>query len=227
MTRQQDKDIRDATPSQVLRWAAAEVPAGRLVLSTAFGAGGILLIHLLHTNGLRVPVIFIDTLHHFPETLALAERVRERYDLDLRTVRPVAELETFQRRHGNRLWERDVKRFHEVTKLEPMERALAGFDGWITARRRDQSESRAHLPVLEHSNVEKGWRVKINPLAGWSRTQVWDFVRAHHLPYNPLHDQGYPSIGDWPLTTPVVPGEAERAGRWRGSERTECGLHGL
>jgi len=226
-----------APAAELLRWAAAEVPDGRLVVSTAFGPGGIVLLHLVREEGLRLPVIFIDTLHHFPETLELAERVRERYDLELRIERPAPDRAAFERTHGPRLWERDIEHFHQVTKVEPMDRALEGVEGWITARRRDQSPSRASLPVLEpwiggtaHSrgNSDPPPRaLKINPLAGWSHARVWAFIRTHALPYNPLHDRGYASIGDEPLTSPVAPGEAERAGRWRGSARTECGLHRL
>jgi phosphoadenosine phosphosulfate reductase len=222
--------VRDAThlnrrlegtdPAEILRWAASEVPSDRLVVSTAFGVSGIVLLHLMHEEGLRSPVIFIDTLHHFPETLALADRVRARYDLDLRVEAPAPDLEAFEAAHGARLWEHDLERFHRVTKVEPMERAIVGVEGWITARRRDQSESRARLPIVERTS-----RLKINPLASWSHDRVWAFVRSHDLPYNPLHDRGYTSIGDWPLTTRVAPGEPERAGRWRGSSRTECGLH--
>ena len=103
-----------------------------------------------------------------------------------------------------------------------MKRALVGVDGWITGRRRDQSPTRASLPPLELAT-----QVKINPLAYWSLEDVWDFIRVHKVPYHPLHDLGYASIGDAPLTTPVKPGEHERAGRWRGSVRLECGLHGI
>lgn len=214
--------LEGASAVQVLRWAVEHVPPGRLILSTAFGPGGIVVMDLLHREGIRLPVVFIDTLHHFPETLELAERVRRRYDLELRIQRPAPDVATFERVHGSRLWERDVERFHRVTKVEPMERALTGVDGWITARRRDQSRERAALPVLQ-----RGERLKLNPIAGWGRERVWAWIREHDLPYNPLHDRGYGSIGDHPLTTPVRPGEDARAGRWRGSSRTECGLHQL
>jgi phosphoadenosine phosphosulfate reductase len=220
-------DPERAPAAELLRWAAAEFPDGGLVVSTAFGPGGIILLHLLHEEGLRLPVIFIDTLHHFPETLALAERVRERYDLDLRVERPAPDRTAFERTHGPTLWERDVERFHRVTKVEPMDRALAGVEGWITARRRDQSPGRSRLPVLEPWGGGPAHRLKINPLAGWSHDRVWASIRTRGLPHNPLHDRGFTSIGDEPLTTPVAPGEAERAGRWRGSARTECGLHRL
>lgn len=212
--------LESSDPRAILRWAAGAMAPERLVLSTSFGVGGIVLIHMLEEEDLRLPVIFVDTLHHFPETLMVAERVRARYGLDLRIVRPARNLEAFHARHGPRLWEHDVERFHKVTKVEPMHRALEGVHGWISARRRDQSESRAGLRVLEAQT-----HLKINPLVRWSARRVWDFVRKHDLPYNPLHDQGYPSIGDRPLTTPVAAGEGERAGRWRGTARSECGLH--
>lgn len=212
-----------AGPGEILRWAADALPGGKLVLSTSFGVGGIVLIHHLAETGLRLPVYFVDTLHHFPETLELAERVRKRYDVDLRILRPAPDLESFEAAHGPRLWEGNVNRFHRITKVEPMARALAGVEGWITGRRRDQSATRAGIPVLE----ETEHRLKINPLAHWTLEEVWAFVRVHELPYNPLHDQGYPSVGDAPLTTPIAPGEDERAGRWRGSGRLECGLHSL
>jgi phosphoadenosine phosphosulfate reductase len=101
-----------------------------------------------------------------------------------------------------------------------MERALVGADGWITGRRRDQASSRADLPA-----VEVGDRIKVNPLVAWTRKDVWKFIHEHNVPYNALHDRGYTSIGDEPLTTPTLEGEHERAGRWRGQDRLECGLH--
>lgn len=226
MTNTPDPAVRRALEAasalEVLRWAVEHVPPGRLILSTAFGIGGIVLIDLLHREEIRLPVVFIDTLHHFPETLELADRVRRRYDLELRIQRPAPSPAAFEQVHGPRLWERDVERFHRVTKVEPMNRALKGVEGWITARRRDQSRERAGLAVLE-----PGERLKINPIARWRRERVWAWIREHDLPYNPLHDRGYASIGDRPLTTRVRPGEEERAGRWRGSSRTECGLHRL
>jgi phosphoadenosine phosphosulfate reductase len=217
-----NRELEEREPLEILVWAAAHVPLQRLILSTAFGMGGVVLIHLLREAGVRIPVVFVDTLHHFPETLHLAQEVRDHYALDLRVQRPAPDRQAFEAIHGERLWERDVERFHRLTKVEPMARALSDVAGWITARRRDQSRDRAGLPV-----VEGGRRLKINPLARWPARRVQTFVRQHGLPYNPLHDRGYASVGDQPLTTPVGPGEAERAGRWRGSDRTECGLHFL
>jgi len=207
-------------PADVIRWAAGAGPEGRVAMSSTFGVGGMILLHILHEEQIRLPILFVDTLYHFPETLEHAARVAERYRLDLRILTPAPSRLAFEEMHGERLWEVDEARFHHLTKVEPMQRALEGFDVWVTGRRRDQSPTRAALPVLERTSL-----LKVNPLAGWSLEQVWDFIRKHDVPYHPLHDQGYASIGDEPLTTPVQPGEHERAGRWRGSERLECGLH--
>ena len=211
-----------AHPAEILRWAEETFAEGRLVLSSTFGVGGMMLIHLLADEGIKLPVVFIDTLYHFPETLEHAERVRDRYGLELRTYRAAPSRREFEATYGPRLWERDEEKFHNLTKVEPMREALSDVGGWITGRRRDQSATRAEMP-----HVEVATQVKINPLAHWSLEDVWDFIRVHGVPYHPLHDLGYASIGDAPLTTPIKPGEHERAGRWRGSVRVECGLHGI
>lgn len=218
----EDLDFDDADPSSVIEWAVERVGKDRLIVSTSFQPTGMVNIHLLSKIAPEVPVVFVDTLYHFDETLAFADRVADQYGLDLRIYRPAESREEFERVHGERLWETDLDKFHYLTKVEPMERALEGVGGWITGRRRDQSESRADMPV-----VEIGERIKVNPLATWTRKDVWSYIVKHDVPYNPLHDKGYTSVGDAPLTTPVLEGEDERAGRWRGQGRMECGLHTL
>lgn len=203
-----------------LRRTAAFFEPGRFAVVSAFGPGTLVILHALHEVGVRLPVIFIDTLHHFPETLAHVERVHERYDLDLHIHRPCPDRGEFERRYGPRLWERDLDRYQQVAKVAPFQEATRGLQGWITGRRRGQGESRAALP-----HVSGGEQVVINPLAEWDRAAVWRFVFEHAIPYNPLHDRGYTSIGDQPLTIPTAPGEGERDGRWPGSGRTECGIH--
>lgn len=224
----------------VLRWAVGAVAPGRLALVSAFGPGSLVVVHHAARMGLDLPVIFVDTLHHFPETLEHVERVRERYRLDLRVVRPAPDRAAFEAIHGPRLWERDLERYQQVARVEPFRRAAAHLDGWITGRRRDQGGERSTLPLVEvlpPSDSETAApsaappgigvrRFRINPLAAWTRAQVWSFILEHRIPYNPLHDRGYPSVGDEPLTTPAAPDEEERAGRWRGTSRTECGIHG-
>jgi phosphoadenosine phosphosulfate reductase len=125
--------------------------------------------------------------------------------------------------HGPRLWERDPDACCALRKVEPLQRALAGFNAWITAIRRDQSPDRGDAPEIEW-NAAHGIN-KINPLVAWTSGDVWAYVREHDVPYNPLHDASYPSIGCWPCTSPVTPGEDSRAGRWRGMAKTECGIH--
>jgi phosphoadenosine phosphosulfate reductase len=209
-----------ASPETVLRAAAGAFAPGRLALVSAFGPASLVLIDLLAGIAPRVPVVFIDTLYHFPETLELVERARARYDLDLRVYRHVDTREQFEARYGPRLWERNVLLYQHLTKVEPFRRAAAGLHAWITGRRREQAPTRADLPVFE-----PGAKTRVNPLAGWTSREVWRFIHERQIPYNPLHDQGYGSIGDAPLTTPVAPGEPERAGRWRGLGVVECGIH--
>lgn len=214
--------LEGAHPSEALRWAVETVTPGRLIVVSSFGSTGMVNLHLLSEIAPEVPVVFVDTLYHFPETLEHAERVKEHYGLEVRVCRPAESRAAFEKEHGEELWERDLDLFHQLTRVEPMKRALQDVDGWITGRRRDQSDSRSAL-----AHVEIGGRIKINPVASWSADQVWSFLRANGVPYNPLHDMGYLSLGDQPLTTPVSEEEHERAGRWRGSERLECGIHGL
>ena len=175
-----------------------------LALVSAFGPGSMVLIHKLWQAGVRLPVIFIDTLHHFPETLELVERARARYDLDVRVFRAAESRAAFEACHGARLWERDLERYQHLSKVEPFRRAIAPLDAYITGRRRDQAATRAQLDV-----VEFGKPIRINPLARSTREQVWAFIRAHEVP----------------LTTPIGSDEPERAGRWRGLGRVECGIH--
>lgn len=210
----------DAPAEHVVRSAVQRFSPGRVALSSAFGPGSLVLIDILARCGIRIPVLFIDTLYHFPETLEHVRAIRERYDLDLRVYRPAQSRDAFEARYGLRLWERDLDLYHIVSKVEPFRLATANLDAWFTGRRREQAETRATLPV-----VEDGARIRINPLATWTRAQVWRYLLEHEVPYNPLYDWGYASIGDEPLTTPVGPGEHERAGRWRGLQRTECGIH--
>jgi phosphoadenosine phosphosulfate reductase len=214
-----DRRIRDDA-AVVLQRALDTFPHQRIAVVSAFGPGSIVLLHLLERAGVSLPVIFIDTLYHFPETLELAERVRRRFALDLRVFRAAASREEFERLHGPALWETDLERYHELTKVAPFRAAMCGFDACISGRRRDQSAARAALAARE-----EGTPTRINPLAHWRRSDVWAYIHAYALPYNPLHDRGYGSIGDAPLTTPVQDGEPERAGRWRGSDRQECGIH--
>ncbi|MEM8504678.1 MAG: phosphoadenosine phosphosulfate reductase [Cyanobacteria bacterium P01_D01_bin.1] len=219
-----NRSFAKATPQEILAWCVAHIPQG-LVQTTSFSF--LAISHMLYEELEHpVPVVFLDTLHLFDETLITAHEAQAHYQLDLHTYTAVGanSQESFAARYGEKLWERDIDRFYELTKVEPLQRALNDLDAvaWITGRRRDQSETRQDLPIFERDAVG---RLKINPLASWTRKDLWTYVFKHDVLYNPLHDQGYTSIGDQPLTTRTTVGEDERAGRWRGTEKTECGIH--
>ncbi|MEO0540243.1 MAG: phosphoadenosine phosphosulfate reductase [Cyanobacteria bacterium P01_A01_bin.105] len=220
-----NQQFESATPQQILAWCLQNIPHG-LVQMTSFSM--LAVTHMIYAElKARVPVVFIDTLHLFPETLETVRRATATYDLDLHTFSAagVNSRAAFAARHGDTLWETDVARFHHLTKVEPLQQALDELQvkTWITGRRRDQSANRHDLPIFER---DAEGRLKVNPLANWTRKDIWGYTFTHSVIYNPLHDQGYTSIGDQPLTTKVQTGEDERAGRWRGSEKTECGIHG-
>lgn len=213
-----------ATPQEILSWCTTHIPRG-LVQTTSFSF--LAISHMLYKElNHPVPIIFLDTLHLFPETLDTARKAQAHYQLDLHTYTAIGahSRASFAARYGENLWDTDIDRFYELTKVEPLQRALSdlGAIAWITGRRRDQSEARKDLPIFERD--DQG-RLKINPLASWTHKDLWTYVFEHDVLYNPLHDQGYTSIGDQPLTTRTVVGEDERAGRWRGTEKTECGIH--
>ncbi|WP_235611896.1 phosphoadenosine phosphosulfate reductase [Gloeocapsopsis dulcis] len=217
----------DVHPIHILAWCLENLRPG-LIQSSAFNVNGMAIMHMLYQIAPNppMPVLFLDTLHHFPETLALVREAQKLYELDLHVYRvPDADSrESFAARYGESLWKTDFEQYHYLTKVEPLQRGLheLGATAWITGRRRDQSATRSHTPIFER---DKHGRLKINPLASWTRQDVWKYIMRHNVLYNPLHDRGYPSIGDEPTTTPVGAGEDERAGRWRGMGRTECGIH--
>ncbi|KAF9373385.1 hypothetical protein BGX21_004440 [Mortierella sp. AD011] len=174
-----------------------------------------------------VPLVFIDTLYHFQETLDLAQRVQDHYDIPLKVYKPqnCETTEDFERQYGQQLWESDEVSYDYLVKVEPGRRSYQelGAQAVISGRRRSQKGDRAHLDILE---VEAGTGLlKLNPLATWSFQQVWTYLRAYQVPFNALLDQGYRSIGDWHSTKPATNPDDERSGRWEGKQKSECGLH--
>ena len=208
--------LRDSDPEATLRWAVEAFP-GRLALTVSFGGGGVVLAHLISRIDRTVPVIFLDTGFHFPETYAFKQRFAEQYGLNVVELKPLT--------NPGPLYATDPDRCCAIRKVEPLARAIAGFDGWISAVRQDQSVTRSATAVVEYHELDGRPIVKVFPLAHWSREDVWRYIREHEVPYHPLLDQGYTSIGCWPCTRPTTPGEPERAGRWSGTGKTECGLH--
>jgi phosphoadenosine phosphosulfate reductase len=207
---------------EVLAWAVERF-APRIVMTSSFGAEGVVVIDLLSRLGLSVPVVYLDTGYHFEQTEELKEELEARYDLNVVTVGAAMSVEEQDQAHGPNLYERDADACCRMRKVEPLRRALAGQDAWIAALRRDQSPTRALIRVVEWNG--KHGLVKFNPLARWTRADVWNYTVRHALPYNRLYDEGYASIGCWPCTRPVVRGEHERSGRWDGRQKLECGIH--
>jgi phosphoadenylyl-sulfate reductase (thioredoxin) len=214
--------LEGATPEEVLAWAAGRF-APRLAFATAFGPEGIVLLDLIARHRLPIDVFTLDTGLFFPETYALWSRLEERLGLRVRAVRPAASLLDQAARHGEKLWEREPDLCCAIRKVDPLAAALGPHQAWISAIRGDQTKDRAGAAVVEHD--ARHGLVKVNPLLGWTSGDVWAYLRHHDLPTNPLHEQGYPSIGCWPCTSAVRPGEDPRSGRWRGRAKTECGLH--
>jgi phosphoadenosine phosphosulfate reductase len=161
-----------------------------------------------------IEVVFLDTQYHFPETLATVETVRRKYDPRLRVLRPDRPLDD--------LWRTDTDACCAVRKVAQLDEALAGKRAWLSGLRRADSADRVDTPILDR---DRRGLVKVNPLATWSDADIDGYIADHDVPVNPLLGQGYPSVGCWPCTRAVAPGEDRRAGRWSGSDKTECGLH--
>jgi phosphoadenosine phosphosulfate reductase len=214
--------LEGARPQAILRWAV-ETFHPRLTMATAFGAEGCCIIHMLAEIEPNVRIFNLDTGYQFPETLALRERIKERYGIAVELIRPELTVAEYEAEHGGPLYGLRPDQCCHDRKVLPLRRAVAGYEAWISAIRRDQTSHRAAAGVVQWD--AKFALVKVNPLLGWTKSDVWRFILDHDIPYNPLHDQGFPSIGCWPCTAPVGDGADERAGRWVGTAKKECGLH--
>jgi phosphoadenosine phosphosulfate reductase len=191
---------------------------------TSFQPTGIVILHMLSEIAPETETITLDTGLLFPETYALTEQLEQLLRLRLTRVQPTINITEQAAQFGSSLWERDADRCCGLRKTAPLERALTPYAAWITGLRRDQSEGRANTPIVSWDS--KHQKVKIAPLATWTETMVWTYLHAYDLPFNTLHEQGYPSIGCYPCTRPVTADSSDkRAGRWQGSQKTECGIH--
>jgi phosphoadenylyl-sulfate reductase (thioredoxin) len=215
--------IAETWPAEdVLAWASEQF-APRLTLATGFGAEGCVLIDLVARHRLPVDLFTLDTGLLFPETYELWRTLEARYGVTIHNVHGAQTVAEQAVAHGEALWQREPAHCCELRKVTPLEGHLRGFDAWITAIRRDQTGARADARAIEWDG--RFGLVKVNPLVRWTKAQVWAHLQAHDVPYNPLHDRGYPSIGCTPCTSAVRAGEDDRAGRWRGTTKSECGLH--
>jgi phosphoadenosine phosphosulfate reductase len=211
-----------AEPQDILRWTAERF-APRFTMATAFGPEGMVLIHMLAEIAPATPIFNLDTGYQFQETLDLREEVKRRYGIEVELKRPTTTIEQYEQIHGGPLYRTNPDQCCADRKVKVLHQAVLGMHAWASAIRRDQSADRAKAPIVGWD--KKFGLVKVSPLANWTKKDVWGLITKHDIPYNPLHDQGYSSIGCWPCTRAVLLGEDERAGRWSGFAKTECGLH--
>ncbi|WP_448539556.1 phosphoadenylyl-sulfate reductase [Roseiflexus sp.] len=217
-----NEHFQNQPPEALLTWATQTFHP-RLALTCSFsGPSGMVLLDMVVRSGLDMTVIFLDTDLLFPETYELAALAEQRYGIPIQRRRPALSLEEQERQEGPHLYARDPDRCCHLRKVTPLTETLRDYDAWISGIRRDQSNTRATVHLLEWNTRHN--LVKINPLAFWSDRQVWTYIHTHRVPYNPLLDQGYPSIGCTPCTRPASASNP-RAGRWVGFAKTECGLH--
>jgi phosphoadenosine phosphosulfate reductase len=206
----------------VLRWAY-ELYGSDMCLTCSWQRQSSVLVHMVSELGLDIPVVELDTELFFKETYDTRDRLVERYGL--RLERPeVISVAAQAVQEGHNLWERDPDRCCHIRKVEPLERALEPYKAWVTGIRREQGLTRATAQKVEWSERYGVW--KIQPIVDWDSKRVQAYIYVNEIPYNPLHDAGYPSIGCIPCTRPVLEGEDERAGRWQGADKIECGIHG-
>ncbi len=221
---QKSAEFETASPKEILRWAVDRF-APRFTMATAFGPEGMTIIHMLAEIAPETPIFNLDTGYQFQETLELRERIKQRYGLQVELKKPELSVEAYERLHGGPLYKTDPNRCCADRKLNLLHSAAAGMHAWASGIRRDQSPDRGRAAIVAWDKKFK--IVKVSPLATCTKQDVWKMIIDHDIPYNPLHDQGYPSVGCRPCTRSVLFGEDERAGRWSGTAKTECGLHTL
>jgi len=214
--------VEQWSPEDLLRWAFVTF-GGYVEIASGFGPEGIALIDIAARVQPEFRVFTLDTDFLFPETYDLMQRIEKRYRIRVETLKSAVTPDEQERLHGPALWGRDPDACCNLRKVEPLRNKLSQLRAWVTSIRREQTPARASVLKVEWD--AKFHLVKINPLADWTAGKVWQYIRDHDLPYNPLHDRGYPSIGCTHCTRSVQPGEDARAGRWSGFNKTECGLH--
>ncbi|WP_412674674.1 phosphoadenylyl-sulfate reductase [Bacillus badius] len=223
-----DKKAREVLEGQsdsldVLKWAFHEYGQD-IVYACSFGAEGIVLIDLIAKVNKQAEIVFLDTGLHFPETYELIDKVQERYpSLFIKKVKPAMTVQEQAEEHGEELWKRDPNLCCHLRKVAPLQEALKDAKAWISGLRREQSPSRSHVEYINKD--EKFHKIKVCPLIHWTWEEIMTYLHVHQLPYNPLHDKGFPSIGCTPCTEAISGNEGPRSGRWAGRPKTECGLH--
>lgn len=209
-------------PREILEAALEQVPS--LTFACSFGSEDMVLLDMLMKMNAKVNVFYLDTHVLFQETYDLIETAKSKYQIpDLTQVQSQLSLKSQAEKYGDALWLRDPNKCCSIRKVGPLAEHISKYDGWITGIRRDQAPTRAHAQAFEYDDKFK--LVKVNPLILWTEEDVWNYIEENNVPYNPLHDNGYPSIGCIHCTRPVKQGDDPRSGRWAGFTKTECGLH--
>ena len=222
-----DQQFNDQRTEQVLAWAWQRF-GNRAAIGTSFQGAGLVMLHLAKQSGLPFPAFTLDTGLLFPETIALKKRLEDFLGFTIESLEPDLTVEEQADINGPELWNRNPDLCCTIRKVFPLRDKLGDLDCWITGLRRQQSDTRAGIGIIElYAFDESSGRdiIKLNPMANWSREAVWDYIKANKIPYNPLHDQGFRSIGCQPCTRRTLNGEGERAGRWTGFNKVECGIH--
>jgi phosphoadenosine phosphosulfate reductase len=227
MVRQKAEEFESASLRDILSWAW-EMFGARAAIGTSFQGAGLVAMHEAFTHGFRFPVFTIDTGLLFPETLELKAAIERRFGISIESLVPAQTVEQQAEDLGPELWSTKPDLCCSLRKVIPLQKKLATLDVWITGVRRQQNEVRGKTGIVElyHFDVLRDlYIIKLNPMAAWSRDQVQDYLKEHNLPANALASRGYRSIGCQPCTRPVAQGEDERAGRWTGFDKSECGIH--
>ncbi|THF79176.1 phosphoadenylyl-sulfate reductase [Cohnella fermenti] len=221
LIREKAEEFENASPETVIKFAVETFP--NITFACSFGAEDVVLVDMLQKISPSTDIFYLDTDFHFKETYETRDRMAEKYGLEFVRVSPKITPEEQAAEHGPELWKSDPNGCCNIRKVEPLTRILGQYEAWITGIRRDQAPTRANAKKVEYDT--KFGLVKFNPLAAWTSEDVWNYIRDNDVIYNPLHDMHYPSIGCEHCTRQVLPGEDPRAGRWSGSDKTECGLH--
>lgn len=215
------EEFETSTPQEIIAWAVETFP--NITFACSFGAEDVVLVDMLQQISPSTDIFYLDTDFHFQETYETRDAIAAKYGLEFVRVSPKLTTDEQAAQYGEELWKSDPNACCNVRKVEPLTRVLGRYEAWITGIRRDQAPTRANAKKIEYD--AKFGLVKFNPIANWTSDDVWNYIREQGLIYNPLHDRNYPSIGCEHCTRPVMPGEDPRAGRWSGSDKTECGLH--
>ncbi len=220
-------ELEGCSLTEVLQWVWDKF-GERAAVGTSFQGAGLVMLHHAVQAGIALPVFTLDTGVLFRETLELKERLEAFWGIQIERVEPQLSLERQASELGSELWKHRPDTCCQVRKVEPLQRKLKDLSVWITGVRREQSQTRQQTRILElyvFDPLLERHILKLNPMVAWSREAVWEYLHKHGIPYNPLHDRGYRSIGCEPCTRPSGNGDGERAGRWTGFEKTECGIH--